>query len=141
MVRLLSQLAAIALGALLFAPLASCQDVPFEPTPSPGHRGPSQPDHAGELAPQASKVDLLLMVDSSPSMAEKQTVLAEAIPDLLERLEHPRCIRLDGSLTGAIFDPTSGCPVKSEREFEPVDEHPRRRDVLVSRGARSDRGL
>ena len=38
------------------------------------------------------KLDLLLMIDNSRSMADKQAVLAAAIPDLVAGLVNPRCV-------------------------------------------------
>lgn len=40
-------------------------------------------------ASSLTKVDLLLTIDNSPSMADKQQLLAQAIPALLERLRAP----------------------------------------------------
>jgi hypothetical protein len=38
------------------------------------------------------KVDLLLMIDNSSAMADKQAILAESVPFLLRRLVSPRCL-------------------------------------------------
>jgi hypothetical protein len=43
------------------------------------------------LAP-ADKIDLLFMIDNSASMADKQALLKDAVPDLLTRLVNPRCV-------------------------------------------------
>jgi hypothetical protein len=45
-------------------------------------------------------VDLLLMVDNSSSMADKQAVLATAVPQLLARLAQPNCLDSNGEVIG-----------------------------------------
>jgi hypothetical protein len=40
----------------------------------------------------ADKIDLLFMIDNSASMADKQVLLKEAVPDLVDRLVNPRCV-------------------------------------------------
>ena len=37
------------------------------------------------------KVDLLLVVDNSRSMADKQAVLSQSVPSLLGYFTNPRC--------------------------------------------------
>jgi hypothetical protein len=69
-------------------------------------------------------IDLLLMIDNSSSMADKQTTLAAAVPQLLSQLVQPNCI--DDSTTpptvvgkvqlGAPMPCTQGSP-----EFNPVN--------------------
>lgn len=65
------------------------------------------------------KIDLLFMIDSSPSMADKQQFFARAIPELVERLVQPSCM--------AVTDPEklvpsgeNGCPDGFRRQFTPV---------------------
>src|SRR5262245_6710446 len=41
---------------------------------------------------RVTKVDLLFMIDNSSSMADKQALLAQAVPDLVNRLVDPVCI-------------------------------------------------
>src|SRR5262245_5735258 len=45
------------------------------------------------------KVDLLLMIDNSASMAVKQQLLADSVPMLVERLISPRCVDAEGNPT------------------------------------------
>jgi len=67
------------------------------------------------------KIDLLLAIDNSKSMADKQTILSLAVPDLVRRLANPRCIDSEGqAVSEQPASPTDACPVGSEREFEPV---------------------
>ena len=47
-----------------------------------------------------NKIDLLFMIDNSISMADKQEILAEAVPVLVQRLVDPICVDDDGDPTG-----------------------------------------
>jgi len=42
------------------------------------------------------KIDLLFVIDNSQSMGDKQTLLANAVPQLVDRLIVPRCVNADG---------------------------------------------
>jgi hypothetical protein len=68
------------------------------------------------------KIDIVLVVDNSASMADKQAILALAIPDLLKGLVNPQC--LDNKTGAAVADqPASStlpCPDGSTYEFPPV---------------------
>jgi len=67
------------------------------------------------------KIDLLLVLDNSPSMADKQDVLASAVPDLVRRLVSPNCVDVLGAPVGQTpSDPTAECPPGSVREFDPI---------------------
>jgi hypothetical protein len=75
------------------------------------------------------KLDLLLAIDNSSSMATKQTIFASAVPDLLASLlKAPRCLSAQGVPTGALADPTAdsttryGCPAGSEPELAPITD-------------------
>jgi hypothetical protein len=81
---------------------------------------------------QVDKVDLLFMIDNSASMGDKQTILADAVPNLLVGLLQPKCVE---PATGnppagstATADPKStkalryGCPGTTEPEFSPVTD-------------------
>src|SRR5690349_18725040 len=46
------------------------------------------------------KVDLLFMIDNSLSMADKQEILAQAVPVLVKRLVTPTCVDPSGRHTG-----------------------------------------
>ncbi len=63
------------------------------------------------------KIDLLFMIDNSASMADKQQVLRDAVPDLVSRLVNPFCT--DGSQPAT---PDADCPTGSEREFNPISD-------------------
>jgi hypothetical protein len=58
------------------------------------------------------KVDLLFVVDNSRSMTDKQELLAEAVPHLIQRLVTPPCIRRCSE--------SEGCTVQQERDGIPL---------------------
>ncbi|MCL2825481.1 MAG: hypothetical protein FWD57_15930 [Polyangiaceae bacterium] len=74
--------------------------------------------------PGADKVDLLFMVDNSASMADKQAVLAGAVPYLIDRLTNPMCVDVETrrhlGWASSLNDDCSALFENSEREFPPV---------------------
>jgi hypothetical protein len=68
------------------------------------------------------KIDIVLAIDNSRSMADKQNILAAAVPDLVKGLVNPRCV--DDNGVASMMQPgypTDPCPVAgTKREFEPV---------------------
>jgi hypothetical protein len=68
------------------------------------------------------KIDLLLMVDNSSSMGDKQDILSVAIPDLLGELLNPSCVDAAGKqVTAQPAGPLDPCPdPTSQRELQPV---------------------
>jgi hypothetical protein len=96
---------------------AGCLDRPLEPVQ------PRTTTTIVERLTQSSvdKIDLLLAIDNSRSMADKQQVLADAVPDLVEGLVNPRCINAETEEPGTkLGGPLEDCPPGEEREFEPV---------------------
>lgn len=83
---------------------------------------------------KAAKVDMLLMIDDSASMADKQAVLARSIPDFVARLATPWCGTTDAAgrfipapLPQPGADPNDPskllpCPAGTERQFAPVTD-------------------
>jgi hypothetical protein len=67
------------------------------------------------------KLDLLLMIDNSLSMAGKQNLLADAVPYLVRRLAEPPCIGSDGTPTGASADAKGSCS-DGEPAFAPMGD-------------------
>jgi hypothetical protein len=65
------------------------------------------------------KVDLVFAIDNSASMGDKQELLRQAIPDLIERLVRPRCVDRAGNVVGA-YDPKLACPAGSDPEIQPI---------------------
>ncbi len=65
------------------------------------------------------KVDLLLVVDNSAGMADKQQLLAEAVPLLVQRLITPICVDEAGLPTTGNSDATGQCS-SGVSELQPV---------------------
>jgi hypothetical protein len=63
------------------------------------------------------KVDLLFMIDNSVSMGDKQSLLALAVPNMLQRLVEPNCLTSTGTIMGT---DVNGCPSGTTPEFAPV---------------------
>jgi hypothetical protein len=54
---------------------------------------------------KVSKIDLLFMIDNSSSMADKQAILSQAVPDLVKRLIDPKCVdKVTGMVVGDAVD-------------------------------------
>jgi hypothetical protein len=69
---------------------------------------------------QIDKVDILFVVDNSPSMGSVQTLLSLAAPVMINRLVTPNCVDNNGMPTGMAANPN--CPVGSKPEFQPVHD-------------------
>ncbi|NUP10900.1 MAG: hypothetical protein HOW73_33055 [Polyangiaceae bacterium] len=85
---------------------------------------------------RVEKIDLLLAIDNSISMFDKQKLLGDAVPQLVNRLVNPRCV--DTSKTDPVSPqeipqpegPLEPCPnidkggesVPTKREFKPVKD-------------------
>ncbi|HLK39279.1 MAG TPA: hypothetical protein VKU41_21110 [Polyangiaceae bacterium] len=67
------------------------------------------------------KLDLLFMIDNSASMGDKQTLLAQAVPDMINRLVSPNCVDDAGNLTDAVYSAMTGCVI-GKPEFPPVHD-------------------
>lgn len=76
-----------------------------------------------ETVPQrrVNKIDLLFVIDNSRSMADKQLVLAAAVPDLVRRLVSPDCVALSGG-GRAKPDAAGKCAAGFEPEFQSVKD-------------------
>lgn len=71
------------------------------------------------------KIDLLFMIDNSVSMADKQDILADAVPVLLRRLVTPICLDGNGNSTNPASnaDANGQCPdTKNSPEFPPIGD-------------------
>ncbi|HEX4341622.1 MAG TPA: hypothetical protein VH062_37185 [Polyangiaceae bacterium] len=71
------------------------------------------------------KLDVLVMVDNSFGMADKQAVLAQSIPALVRRLTSPNCVSAaDGmpDTANTPADPDAVCPASLVREFTPLKD-------------------
>jgi len=108
-------------GAFAFTSLAvlggGCLDRPVAPaTPTVSARVVTNAKQN-----KVSKIDLLFMIDNSSSMADKQVILANAVPDLVTRLVDPVCINpLTGQQVGN-RNVNGGC-AQGEPDFDPIKD-------------------
>jgi len=92
--------------------------------------GDSEPSTTNVVVQQqandaVSSIDVLLMIDNSPSMTDKQATLAVAVPQLLKQLVQPQCVDSEGkpfnppivAVLGADQPCSQGAP-----EFNPVND-------------------
>ncbi len=117
------------LGPLLtaFALLASCSRTglfPAELLPSdPVDRGCSGLSVESVRFGEIARMDLLFVIDDSSSMADKQALLADAVPKLVERLVNPACIGIDDpSLEVVPASAEEPCPTGYRREFDALTD-------------------
>ncbi len=121
------KLAAMSASALALATLAACDGTTVigggggsgggTTTTSSGMSTGSGPSAATKV----DKVDILVAIDNSRSMADKQAILALALGDLVQSLTNPLCV--DGQGAPAAQQPAGGndaCPAGSVREFAPL---------------------
>lgn len=66
------------------------------------------------------KIDLLLTIDNSISMADKQQILAAAVPDLVSRLITPICVDDEGVAIGDLTVDDAGKCSEGKPEFPPI---------------------
>ena len=67
-----------------------------------------------------NKIDLLFMIDNSSSMADKQNILGEAVPELVKSLIEPKCVDKDtGEIKGDAID--NQCR-EGVLDFEPIKD-------------------
>ncbi len=108
---------ALALLAGLSLAVPSCGSV------EGGAGGPCTTSVVVEPFTQSSlqRIDLLLTIDNSRSMADKQLILAMAVPDLVRGLMNPLCRDPAGVPTQTQPQgPLEACPAGSKRESPPV---------------------
>ena len=76
----------------------------------------------GLVANRRAKLDLLLAIDNSQSMQDKQAILINTIPNLVSRLVNPWCVATypDGGTTTVAPDPVAGCATGTAQEFVPI---------------------
>jgi hypothetical protein len=93
--------------------------------PQPTDSAPPPPTDAtaDSVAPpplqKSAKVDILFMIDNSQSMADKQSILEGAAPDLLNRLLQPNCVDASGAVVG---QSSNGTCATGTLEFTPVTD-------------------
>jgi len=90
-----------------------------------GGKGTGNSGGTGGTAPLSTvdKVDILLGIDNSRSMADKQEILSLALADLIQSLANPPCVDANGQPVPG--QPSSGqdpCPGGSQRQFLPIND-------------------
>ena len=68
------------------------------------------------------KIDLLMMIDNSISMADKQSILGDAVGSLVQRLVAPLCVDASGAPTGVSAGNDGRCAGQSSPEFSPIKD-------------------
>ena len=69
------------------------------------------------------KVDLLFMIDNSASMGDKQNLLAQAVPIMINRLVSPNCVDANNNPDGTTANPDGTCTNTADTaEFPPVHD-------------------
>jgi hypothetical protein len=68
------------------------------------------------------KLDVLLAIDNSASMGDKQDLLRQAVPDLIKLLVSPNCIDASGKPTGQSAGLDGTCQGGGKAEFPPVHD-------------------
>jgi hypothetical protein len=108
-------LSAIAVTSIAVAG-SGCLDRPVAPAT------PQVTARVVELAKQnkVNKIDLLFMIDNSSSMADKQSILGDAVPELVDRLIEPKCI--DPVTLRTVGTAVNGVCTVGELDFEPIKD-------------------
>lgn len=111
-----SKVAAITTAVGLAAALPGCLERPL------GQDGPRTTNIIVDLLPQnvVDKVDMLFVIDNSMSMADKQAILAEAVPDLVSRFVKPVCLNAQNEEAAA--NANGDCPQGFGPEFTPIND-------------------
>ena len=83
---------------------------------------------SGAAAPPFDKLDLLLVIDDTRAMGEKQQILGDALLELTQTLANPPCLDPSGaSVADQPSGPLDPCPTGSTRQLAPIlDMHVRR---------------
>jgi hypothetical protein len=76
---------------------------------------------AGGFVP-SEKVDLLFVIDNSSSMADKQEIFRQAIPDMIDQMVNPPCIVAETKDFIAFPEGGVACPSGTNRIFNPVTD-------------------
>jgi hypothetical protein len=86
---------------------------------------PAKPEVTARVLEQVkqnkvNKIDLLFMIDNSSSMADKQEILGNAVPELVKRLIEPKCVnKQTGEVLGEVVN--NQCP-RGVLDFEPIKD-------------------
>ena len=76
----------------------------------------------GVFVPEGDKLDVLLVIDNSRSMADKQAILGDTVSDLVTYFSNPRCVDMNGVAQGQPATPNDPCPSGQTRQFKPLQD-------------------
>jgi hypothetical protein len=89
----------------------------------PGDKPSTEKVEPFVTARNIDKLDLLLMLDNSRSMADKQLILAAAVPDLVRGLLNPKCVDSTGAPAATQpSGPLESCVPGARRAFPPITD-------------------
>ncbi len=126
--RLMSAPLQVGLLLLVFSLVAGCSIDenlfgPGNPGAGTGGTGGGTGGTGGEGArppAHSDSMDILLALDNSRSMADKQEILGLAVPELIRSLVNPLCIDSNGTpVAQQPATPDDDCPEGSERQLRP----------------------
>ncbi len=86
-------------------------------TDGSGGEAPSSPTKK-----QADKVDIVVVIDNSRSMIEKQEILSQGISEFIEGLANPPCVSTSGKVVSKPTNQDEACPDGTLRMHMPVDD-------------------
>lgn len=92
------------------------------PADATGSEEPVRRAFSEVVKTRVPKLDLLLSVDNSVGMGDKQRLLQQALPDLIARLANPLCVSPDTGETESAESSSAPCPAGLAREFPPVED-------------------
>lgn len=90
-------------------------------TTNVGGGGDPPPSGPSSLV-KSDKIDLLLVVDNSRSMADKQEILARSMADLVQSASNPPCIDANGQMGQTPASPQAACPPGQTRRHKPITD-------------------
>lgn len=111
--------ATLGVAALATSVVVGCLDRPIEP------QDPKTSNvFVAEIRQTAvDKIDLLMMIDNSISMADKQSILGDAVGSLVQRLVTPLCVNGDGTATNTSANAEGRCTAPgTSPEFSPIKD-------------------
>lgn len=118
--------AAAVAGSLAAALLGACDGRSYIETNPLADAGPDvveidAPDEPPPPIEEATRVDVLLVVDNSRNLDVAHRALAETVPYLIDRLVNPACVNGLGNVLGQPSAPGAECEV-GVRDFAPVTD-------------------
>jgi hypothetical protein len=116
--EVLALLVALTLGGCGARTPLGLSSVGTEASPGSTRPGPDGQCEGDRVLVPVDKVDLLFMIDNSASMADKQAILADAVPQLLDGLVNPGCVDAQGN----VLPPVRPCPTGTTLAYPPVND-------------------